>query len=149
MSNRRIMPPTYFLMYLLLSLILHFTIPVMMFITFPFNLIGIVLLIIGIGINIWADQLFKKYETTVNPFEESNSLTKEGPFVYSRNPMYLGFLSMLVGVSLLLGSLTSLLGPILFFIVINTVFIRYEEQDLEKTFGEEYMKYKQRVRRWV
>ncbi|MYL35166.1 DUF1295 domain-containing protein [Pontibacillus yanchengensis] len=149
MSNRRLMPPTYFLMYLLLSNVLHFTIPVMTFISFPYNLLGIVLIIIGIGINVWADQLFKKYETTVKPFERSESLTKEGPFVFSRNPMYLGFLSMLVGASLLLGSLTSLVGPLLFIIIINTVFIRYEEQDLEKTFGEEYMKYKQQVRRWV
>jgi len=115
----------------------------------PYRFIGILLLGIGIWLNMWTDGLFKKKNTTVKPFEKSSALILEGPFRFSRHPMYLGMVIALLGVAIILGSLITFLVPIAFFITMQIVFIRHEEKALEQTFGQEYLDYKNRVRCWL
>ncbi len=67
----------------------------------------------------------------------------------SRNPMYLGMLMMLIGSSFLVGTIPSLFAPVAFFLIIDKVFIPYEEEKLVETFGAEYSYYAQKVRRWI
>jgi len=142
-------PPIYFLIYLLLTIGLHFILPVIQLIHTPYKFIGILLLGIGIWLNMWTDGLFKKKNTTVKPFEKSSALILEGPFRFSRHPMYLGMVIVLLGVAIILGSLITFLVPIAFFITMQIVFIRHEEKALEQTFGQEYLDYKNRVRCWL
>ncbi len=97
----------------------------------------------------WADGLFKRKNTTVKPFEKSSALILEGPFRFSRHPMYLGMVIALLGVAIILGSLITFLVPIAFFVSMQIVFIRHEEKALEQTFGQEYLDYKNRVRSWL
>lgn len=146
---RRFLPPTYCLICLLAALALHFLLPILRIIPAPYVYLGIPLIILGIGLNIWADGLFKRRATTVKPFEASSALIKEGPFRFSRHPMYLGFVALLLGAAVLLGSLAAFLGPIAMIIAMETLFIPHEERSLEETFGKEYLDYKQRVRRWL
>jgi len=63
--------------------------------------------------------------------------------------MYLGSLILITGVSIALGNLLSLLTPILFFLVINYLSIPFEEEIMEKKFGNKYLQFKQKVRRWI
>ena len=92
--------------------------------------------------------LFKKYKTSYK-FEESTYFIKEGLYKYSRNPMYLGMVMLLLGIAIYLGNLASLISPILFFVVMDRMFVPYEEKKMENTFGEAYLDYKKQVRRWL
>lgn len=149
MKTGKILPPTYFFIYLLLAIGLHFVLPVKKLIGTPYNYIGILLIGSGIWLNLWSDRLFKTKQTTVKPFEKSDSLIEEGPFVFSRNPMYLGMVIILLGVAVLLGSIMLFIISVAFFILIRVIFIPQEETALEETFGQGFIEYKKRVRRWL
>lgn len=149
MKKRKILPPTYFVSCFLLAVGLHFTCPVAQLIYPPLAYGGFLLLAIGVWLNLWADNLFKKNRTTVKPFEKSSALILKGPFRFSRHPMYLGMLMALLGVAVFLGSLSSFFAPIIFFLIINVLFILREEKAMEKTFGKKYLDYKKQVRRWA
>jgi protein-S-isoprenylcysteine O-methyltransferase Ste14 len=142
-----LLPPNFLLIYLVLAIILHFLFP-MRIIPIPYPLLGILFIIAGLLINFWADNLFKKNKTTVKPNETPSSLIVSGPFSFSRHPMYLGFVFLLLGVAVLLNSLSSLLGPLMMFFTLEWKFIPFEEKEMEKTFGEKYLQYKKQIRRW-
>ncbi|MBN2620757.1 isoprenylcysteine carboxylmethyltransferase family protein [candidate division WOR-3 bacterium] len=146
---RRIMPTTYFLIALVLSIILHFVFPIIRFIYPPYIYIGYLLILFGGVVNIWTDIQFKKQKTTVKPHIMPTSLETSGPFRISRHPMYLGMTSVLLGAAFLHGSLTGFLSPAIFIIIMERVFIPIEEENLSKAFGQHYLAYKKKVRRWI
>lgn len=147
--KKKIMPPTFFIILLLLSIVFHFVFPIFKFIFFPYIYLGIVLIIFGIIINLWTDSLFKKKQTRVKPHEIPNFFIANGPFKLSRNPMYLGMLSILLGTAIFLGSLSPFIFSIIFIIIMEKSFIPMEEKNLEKKFSNKYTDYKKRVRRWI
>lgn len=147
--NKKIMPPTYFMFLLLLSIVFNFIFPIHKLIMPPYSYLGILFIIFGIVMNIWSDSLFKKIKTTIKPHEMPTSFVASGPFKISRNPIYLGLTSILIGTALILGSLIAFFIPIVFIIIINMLFIPMEEKNLEKIFDKEYTDYKKRVRRWI
>ena len=63
--------------------------------------------------------------------------------------MYVGFVVFLIGCSILSGNILSALCPLILFLILDRMFIPYEEEKMEATFGEEYLEYKRRVRRWL
>jgi len=143
------MPTVYLLVAMVLCIFLHFLIPIVYIMPVPWNLLGFIPLILGIWINISADRAFKLAETTVKPFEESSILIQDGVFRWSRNPMYLGFVGILLGMSMLLRSLSPYIVIVVFIILIDLVFIRVEEEILEVKFVEEWKAYRSKVRRWI
>jgi protein-S-isoprenylcysteine O-methyltransferase Ste14 len=145
----KIMPPTVFLIFLLAQIGVHFVVPVMKVVTAPYRYLGIVPIVFGIVLNIWADALFKKKATTVKPYEDPSKLEVLGPFRISRHPMYLGMAAILFGSAVALGSLTSFVFPIAYVIITELMFIRFEERNLERIFSKEYIEYKRKVRRWI
>jgi protein-S-isoprenylcysteine O-methyltransferase Ste14 len=149
MKKKAILPPTYFYSALIISLILNYVFPIFKFIPFPVNLFGIVLIIFGVVLNLKTDKMFKEANTTVKPFQVPTALLTHGPFSWCRHPMYLGMIAILFGVSMICGSLTCFAGPLIFWIVIRIKFIGAEEQSMLNTFGEEYIRYKDRVKSWV
>ncbi len=146
---RKLLPPHYFLGAMLLAVILHFLLPVSQILIFPWRLLGLAPLVIGIVLNLLADQAFKKHNTTVKPFEESSALVTDGVFKITRNPMYLGIVLILFGVAMLLGSAAPFAVVLLLAVLLDRVFIAPEEQKLEDTFGERFQHYRRRVRRWI
>ena len=98
---------------------------------------------------VWADNLFKKLSTEVKSFDKPTVLVMEGPFRVSRHPMYLGFVVLLIGVAIMLGSLVALIAPVTMFITLETIFIPFEEKQCAEAFGQAYSDYKKRVRRWL
>lgn len=111
--------------------------------------LGGFLILFGIGLFMWTSQFFKRHKTTIRPRGKPTSLISTGPYRFTRNPIYLGFLCVSLGVALLFANLLALVGPILFFSFISTFIIPFEEDMLSKTFGETYQKYRTRTRRWV
>jgi len=110
---------------------------------------GVILMGLGIALNLWSDILFKKDQTTVKPFDDPARLILTGPFVFTRNPMYLGMEMILLGVGVLLGSPAAFSGALLFFLVCQYHYIPGEEEILRRTFKEKYLAYQKRVRRWL
>ena len=103
----------------------------------------------GLAFGGWARLLFLRRGTTVLPFRPASALVAEGPFRISRNPIYVGFISIYIGGSLLRRSVWPLLLlPGVVFAIQKSVIDR-EEAYLERRFGEKYLSYKSRVRRWL
>jgi protein-S-isoprenylcysteine O-methyltransferase Ste14 len=146
---KKILPPTYLLLAFIFILTLHFFLPVIELIDTPWNIIGAVPLGLGVVLNLVADREFKEHNTTVKPFEESNALITDGVFQISRHPMYLGFVLVLVGIAILLGTLSPFGVVIVFAILMEVLFIRVEEKMLEEKFGSAWHQYKARARRWI
>lgn len=149
MKSKRVLPPTYLLVALLMMVALHFVLPVMMIIPKPWNLIGIIPLLCGIALNLSADGAFKKVGTTVKPFQESSVLVTTGAYGISRHPMYLGYVLILLGVAAMLRSLTLFVVVPIFAVLMEAVFMRVEERMIEERFGEAWAAYKDSVRRWI
>jgi protein-S-isoprenylcysteine O-methyltransferase Ste14 len=106
-------------------------------------------LVIGVTLNLIADDAFRRVGTTVKPFQKSKSLLTNGVYSISRHPMYLGFVLILVGVALLLGSMTPWVIIPIFSVLMEVMFIQVEERMLEEKFGTTWVKYKNKVRRWI
>jgi protein-S-isoprenylcysteine O-methyltransferase Ste14 len=149
MKTRQILPPTYVLIALVLMLVLHFTFPGIKLIPLPWNLLGLIPLVIGVMLNLIADDAFHRAGTTVKPFQESSALLTAGVYSFSRHPMYLGFVLILIGVATLLGSLTPWVIIPIFVLLMEVMFIQVEERMLGEKFGPIWFTYKKKVRRWI
>ena len=91
----------------------------------------------------------RRAETDVSPYRPTTSLVVEGPYRFTRNPLYLGFTLVYGGITALANSLPSALLLPLVLLVMRRGVIEREERYLERVFGEEYLQYKTRVRRWI
>lgn len=147
--DRGPLPPVILLLSILAELALDRWLPVADLWSSPWTIAGAVLVAVGIGIVVGPVLSFKRSDTTVIPFQESDSLVLDGMYKVTRNPMYLGMLSVLVGIAIMLGSLSPFVVPLLFVPVLNARVIRHEEVMLEERFGEQYRAYRQQVRRWL
>ena len=130
---------------------LHFVVPIGQLLTsWPFRIAcGGILVAAGVALNIWADALFKRAGTSVKPLEATTALIVQGPFAFSRHPMYLGMLLILGGSAVTLGSVSPWLAIPVFMWKITRGFVVAEETKLEATFGAQYVEYKRKVRRWL
>ena len=110
-------------------------------------------LILLVGSLILINPVFKfiKSKTTVNPvkFKKVNKLVTSGIYKYSRNPMYLGMILIIISTSIFYLNYFSVVTPFIFYFWINEFQIKREEIFLEEKFGKEYLSYKSRTRRWI
>jgi len=143
------LPPTYFIVCLFLAVVLHYFIPIYQLINFPYRYIGLPLTLLGGILNIWSNWIFKQKKTTIKISQQSSALIIGGPFKFSRHPMYLGMFLTVLGLAIFLGSIISFLPAIIFFFIMDIVFISKEEKMMQKTFGQEYLNYKKQVRKWL
>jgi protein-S-isoprenylcysteine O-methyltransferase Ste14 len=87
--------------------------------------------------------------TPTNPYKPSSGIVTEGPFRYTRNPAYLSMTTIYAGIAALArASWAFLLLPVALGVIRRGV-IEREERYLERKFGEEYLRYKASVRRWI
>ncbi|RFB05431.1 methyltransferase family protein [Parvularcula marina] len=107
--------------------------------------------VLGVILLVRAVRRFMAAKTTVNPHTPSKSseLVIEGEYRWTRNPMYLGMLLILIGLLIVLPSVTGGAIAASFFVYITRFQIMPEERLLEAQFGGEYREYKRRVRRWI
>lgn len=146
---QKIVPPIYFLATLIAMVILHRYAPLARIISPPLTWVGIVPCLLGIAITVGAARSFADAGTPLRPFEESKALVTDGLFRVSRNPMYLGMITTLIGVAILLGTVAPFLPLPIFFFILQHCFVKPEEEFLERQFGEPYREYRSRVRRWM
>lgn len=142
-------PPVYFLIALMSMAGLHYTFPGYRWVDTPWRYLGFIPAAAGFAIAIYAAWLFRKNNTTIKPFQDSSTLVTQGPYQFTRNPMYLSLVMVLIGAGIVLGTVTCLIIPPLFIWLVTILFIRSEEAVLLACFGESYRNYRNRVRRWV
>jgi protein-S-isoprenylcysteine O-methyltransferase Ste14 len=121
-------------------------------IKFPnIEIIGGLILLLGVATAMLATLLFKKDKTTVNPMnpEETTTLVTTGIFSITRNPMYLGLFLSISSTILFFGSWFGIIILMFFVWYINKFQIIPEEEAMEKLFGNKYDEYRQNVRRWI
>ena len=142
-------PPTYFLVALVLMAFLDYVLPLVPLIVKPYRYAGFGLIALSLALGGWAALLFHRARTGIVPFSAATTLVETGPYRFTRNPMYLGMAGTLIGAAVLLGSLTPFLVVPAFMAVIADRFIDREEALLEQAFGQRYLDYKRKVRRWL
>ena len=116
----------------------------------PWQLIsGLTLLFIGLYLAVWAMSLFHKIgKGTLAPWAATKHLVVEGPYKIVRNPMILGVLAILIAESLILNAINIFYWAILFFLINCIYFKAFEEKQLERKFGKDYLEYKNNVPMW-
>lgn len=143
------MPTMYLLLSILAMLALNWLAPVRKIIPSPWHLLGLVPLFAGVALNLQADRAFHAARTSVKPFELPSALIRDGVFRFTRNPMYLGFVLVLLGIGVLLRSVPPFLIIPAYGLLVDRVFITAEESNLERCFGDAWAQYRARVRRWL
>lgn len=141
-------PPYYLFTCLICIVLVWIIVPQVNLIVFPFNLLGILPLFFGFSLMGKVNKTLKNFNTP-HTFAESTHLVTTGAFSFSRNPMYLGMFLLLIGWAILFLNFISLVFPLFFFMVIQYKFIPFEEQKMHTTFGDSYVAYKQKVRKWI
>jgi protein-S-isoprenylcysteine O-methyltransferase Ste14 len=107
------------------------------------------LLVGGISLMGWFFFTMRRADTPIDPREPVSNLATDGPFRYARNPGYLSMAMIYAGISSLANALFCILLLPAVLLVIQRGVIEREERYLERKFGEEYLRYKDQVRRWV
>ena len=115
------------------------------------NFAAAVIAVVGISFDVFGIVSFRLAKTTINPLRPSktSSLVSSGIYRITRNPMYVGVLFLLIAWAIFLSSPWTLLGPLAFVLYMNRFQIGPEEKVLEGLFGDAYLVYKKRVRRWL
>ena len=112
---------------------------------------SVLLVIVGLSCALPSFRLFARNKTTISPFtpSETSVLITEGMYRYSRNPMYLGLLLLIIAATIWFGTWFGIIISLFFILLINILQIIPEEEALLQIFGEEYLEYKKKVRRWI
>ena len=121
------------------------------FFSYNNNTISLFLLILGLSVFILAVKAFNRHKTTVNPLEprKASSLVSSGIFKYSRNPMYLGMLIILLALSFKFNLVGGIVISLFFYLFITKFQILPEEEAMNELFGDEFIEYSSRTRRWI
>ena len=147
--NTKIPPP---IVAILFAVMIFYFSDSFAYVDLPFKIyISLFFVLLGFFITFSSARNFKKKETTVNPIkpEEASQLVTDGFFKITRNPMYLGMLLFLLGLSIYNGIIVGLLFLPLFVGYITFFQIIPEEKAMIKIFGEDYKAYMKKVRRWI
>lgn len=112
--------------------------------------LGLVLVALGLVPAVWAVVLFRREGTEVNPTSAANrKLVTDGPYRFTRNPMYLGLVVVTLGIAFWVGAWPMFAAPVAVFVTANWVHIPFEEAKMRRQFGREFDDYVRRVRRWM
>src|SRR2546430_13751775 len=142
-------PPLLFVLPILVSIALEWFVPTS-FVHGAFrSLFGALIFVAGIGLIGGGYLTQKRAGTDPIPFNPSTRIVAHGVYRFSRNPMYVGFAFTTFGLAILVDSTWMLLAIPIGLVLTDRIVVVREERYLERKFGEEYVSYKRRVRRWI
>lgn len=145
-SGVRIFPPAIHLGAIALGFLLQWAVPIPMF---GMRIPGRILIAFALALMVWSIIVMARAGTTPNPTRPTTALLTTGPFRLTRNPMYLAWELIVIGVGLAANAPWVILMAIPAAILTRRLVIDKEERYLDTTFGSEYRDYKSRVRRWA
>ena len=112
-------------------------------------LLGSIVFLVGLTTMLRAGRTFIKNKNPINPAGSTQLIITSGIYRYTRNPMYVAFALMYIGISILTNAWCSLLMLLPLLILVQKGIIEREEKYLTRKFGAEYLAYKSKVRRWI
>ena len=148
-GGRSVARPLEVAILLVLPVLSHCLFPIVVVVPRPYAYLGAALMLLGLVLATQAAREFRRVRTAYHLHRDSPVLVTSGLFRLSRNPIYLAMVIWLLGLAALLGSLTVFLFPALLFLLANFLFVPLEENSMEEAFGEQYLAYRARVRRWI
>ena len=113
------------------------------------RILGLVPLVAGIGLLASARLAFRRHHTALMPWTPSAHLVRDGPYKFTRNPIYLAFGLMYFGAALIFDSAFLIVMLVIVLILFDRTQIPREERYLEEKFGEEFTSYRAKVRRSI
>ena len=142
-------PPLVFLGYLVGALLMNWALPIPAPATLTLRIVGGIAVAAGLVLGGSAFSQMVKAHTSPDPGKPVTAFVVEGPYRFTRNPIYLGFLLIYLGITLMAGTLWGIIAsPFLIWNVTHAV-IHMEEKYLDEKFGETYREYRSRVRQWI
>jgi len=143
-----VFPPLLFGGTLVVGLVLQWLWPIHLFPSIP-RWIGGAFAAASAVLAIWGATTMRRAGTNINPHAPTLAIVQGGPFRFSRNPLYLSLALFYVGVSLMLNAAWPMILLVPVLVVAQRGIIYREERYLDAKFGDEYRRYRQRVRRWI
>ena len=147
--NKNVHPPIVALIFIAIAYVAKWSIPIPLVLPNIVRMIGLAFVIIGFLLGLAAFLEFRKAQTTILPHGSVSSIITSGIYRFTRNPIYLGFMLILIGFPLNSGTIWGLLLAPVFIYSMNSLVIEHEEAYLEKKFKEQYTGYRSKVRRWL
>ncbi len=111
--------------------------------------IGAVAIAVGLLLIVWAGLTFRSHGTRPEPWKPSTAVVDSGPYRFSRNPMYVAFCAIHVGIGIAAGGIWIIATVVPTLVVMRYGVIGREERYLEAKFGDTYLRYKGATRRWL
>jgi protein-S-isoprenylcysteine O-methyltransferase Ste14 len=127
------------------------------YLVYPFRLafppwlrgFGCVLVLAAIAFALWGQRTMRAAGTNIHPGLPATAVVSDGPFAFTRNPLYVSLLAMFAGIGVAVASLSFLAVLVPFALVLHFGVVLREERYLEAKFGDAYGGYTSRVRRWI
>lgn len=148
-ANVIALPPFIYATAFLVGLLLHLAFPIHPLPTMLARWLGLLFIVISAVIAVSALWALRRKQTTFDVSKPTTAIVTDGPYHFSRNPLYVSLTLLYLGVACLINTLWILLLVIPTLIVMQHGVIAREEAYLERKFGEEYLSYKRQVRRWI
>lgn len=145
----KILPPVLWGIFALGMIASGFVLPRPALIEGPARWAGAIGIAGGLALTLAGARLFGRRGTNIKTFDDPTVLVVDGPFRWTRNPMYLGFVVALLGLAVVIGNAASLAAAVVFAVIADRCYIAFEEQAMRRRFGAEYAAYAARVRRWL
>jgi len=148
-ASVKIHPPILLLLHIFAAFLLNWLFPLPF--AFPKFLVwvGYLLVLAGTGLAFSAASQFMRAHTTLDPHGSVTEIVTNGLYHFSRNPIYLGFVCLLIGFPFIFRSYWGVILSPALMVSLYQLVIKHEEAYLEKKFGDIYTSYKSRVRRWL
>lgn len=145
-------PPLLFFVLFILGFLIHVYKPLHLvgndWRTF-FRVVGGVLVVAALALNFAAIATFRKHQTSIVPVKPSTYFVKEGVYSFTRNPMYLALCLLYLGGVFVVNSIWPLIFLPICILITQIYVIHREEKYLERKFGNDFLEYQSRVRRWI
>jgi protein-S-isoprenylcysteine O-methyltransferase Ste14 len=148
-AHVRIPPPIIVLLNVFLGILLNWIWPIQIIEGKIGWVLGPILISVGVGTMIFCSRAFRKAKTNVEPWKTTRRIVTTGIYKYSRNPIYLSFIVIGLGIAFALDNLWIVLAQLSTIGFLQKYVISKEERYLESKFGEEYLNYRRKVRRWI
>lgn len=148
-ANVIALPPLLFLGTFIVSLLLRFLFPTPLLSTVTALIIGLPVVLAGIVLLLLGFREMIRHKTTINPGGITTTIVSQGVYRYTRNPMCIALTVIYVGISIAVNAYWGFLLIIPLLLVVQRGIIEREEAYLTRKFGDEYLRYKGKVRRWI
>lgn len=144
-----LLPPLILVITVLFGTAAHWVCPIQLLAPMPARIAGAFLLVLAAALALWSRRAMVKVGTNIRPDRPTLALTVAGPYASTRNPMYLALCLLQLGVGLLLNGALPVLFVLPLALTLHFGVIKREERYLAAKFGESYLAYQRRVRRWI